>query len=240
MNLNLYPMIFKRKSFHVLKNIGETKITEEELDDILEAFKTFEPLVDHIKVELKVEDKKGGILGQEYSLALYSEVKDHYLENIGYLGEQLDLFCVSKNIGTLWFGLGVAEKKQWNNLDYVIKIVIRKVDDETKFRTDMFSVKRKPLEEMWHGDFYESIGNIARFAPSAVNSQPWMVEASQHELKVSRVSTFVSKFHNFNFIDMGIFLYFLELCLSHENISFTRELYQDEYVYKVGEKNVDE
>ena len=79
-------MIFKRKSFHVLKNIGETKITEEELDDILEAFKTFEPLVDHIKVELKVEDKKGGILGQEYSLALYSEVKDHYLENIGYLG----------------------------------------------------------------------------------------------------------------------------------------------------------
>lgn len=36
---------------------------------------------------------------------------DNYLQNVGYLGEQLDLYLVSKNIGTLWFGIG----KQKNN-----------------------------------------------------------------------------------------------------------------------------
>ena len=35
----------------------------------------------------------------------------YYLQNIGYLGEQLDLYLVSKNIGTLWFGIGKVEEK---------------------------------------------------------------------------------------------------------------------------------
>ena len=239
MNISLYPMIFKRKSFHVFKNTGDEKITLEELNDLLNAFKSFQPLVDNIRVELKVEEKTGGVLGQEYCLAFYSEIKDHYLENVGYLGEQLDLYCVSKNIGTLWFGMGKAEKKQWDHLDYVIKIAIKKMDDETKFRKDMYSAKRKSLQEIWQGDFYKSIGDIVRFAPSAINSQPWFVEANEHELKVSRTNTIIPKIKYFNHIDMGIFLCFLDLCLHHENISFSRTLYKDEYLYKVGEKHVD-
>ena len=43
---------------------------------------------------------------------LYSEKKDNYLQNIGYIGEQLDLYLVSKNIGTLWFGIGKVKEKQ--------------------------------------------------------------------------------------------------------------------------------
>lgn len=238
MNELLYPMIFKRKSFHVFKNTGTLKITSEELKDLLETFKTFKPLVEEIKVELKIEEKTGGVLGQEYCLALYSEVKEHYLENIGYLGQQLDLYCVSKNIGTLWFGLGKAENKQWNGLNYVIKIAIKKVDDETKFRKALFSAKRKSLEEIWQGDFYKSIGNIARFAPSSVNSQPWRVEAKKQQLKVTYNKVLISKLKYFNQIDMGIFLCFLELCLSHGKINFSRELYKDYYVYKVGQKDV--
>ena len=34
MNNNLYDMIFKRKSFHLFRNIGNEHITEEELKDI--------------------------------------------------------------------------------------------------------------------------------------------------------------------------------------------------------------
>ena len=42
---------------------------------------------------------------QEKVILLYSEEKENYLMNIGYLGEQLDLYLASLNIGSLWFGL---------------------------------------------------------------------------------------------------------------------------------------
>ena len=50
MNNNLYNMIFKRKSFHLFRNIGDEKITEDELNDIEKEFNNFEPLVEDIKV----------------------------------------------------------------------------------------------------------------------------------------------------------------------------------------------
>ena len=34
MNNNLYDMIFKRKSFHLFRNIGNEHITDDELQDI--------------------------------------------------------------------------------------------------------------------------------------------------------------------------------------------------------------
>ncbi len=107
MDNNLYEIIFKRKSFHLFRNIGNEKITLEELKDIENKFKELKPLDDSIKVKIKiVKDSTTCIRSQEYCILFYSEKKDNYLQNIGYLGEQLDLYLVSKNIGTLWFGIG--------------------------------------------------------------------------------------------------------------------------------------
>ena len=107
MNDNLYNMIFKRKSFHLFRNIGKEHITGEELKDIENKFYTLMPLVEDIKVKIKiVKDSTTCRRGQEYCILFYSEKKDNYLQNIGYIGEQLDLYLVSKNIGTLWFGIG--------------------------------------------------------------------------------------------------------------------------------------
>ena len=52
MNEFLYPMIFKRKSFHLFKETGE--ITQEELDSIREAFYACRTLFPEIKVEMKL------------------------------------------------------------------------------------------------------------------------------------------------------------------------------------------
>ena len=123
MNIDIYNMIFKRKSFHLFRNIGNEHITDDELKDIEKVFNTFEPLVEDIKVKIKiVKDSTTCKRGQEYCILLYSEIKDNYLQNIGYIGEQLDLYLVSKNIGTLWFGIGKVEEKQLDGLDFVIKI----------------------------------------------------------------------------------------------------------------------
>ena len=236
MDKELYEMIFKRKSFHLFRNIGNEHITEEELKDIEEQFTRFKPLVDDIKVKIKiVKDSTTCKRGQEYCILLYSEKKDNYLQNIGYLGEQLDLYLVSKNIGTLWFGIGKVEEKQLDGLDFVIMIAIAKVDSADKFRKDMYKSKRKELDEIWNGDNYLDIANIVRFTPSACNTQPWMVEAAEKELKVYRYRKAgkrgimpVNMVIYYNQIDIGIFLCFMELCLEHNNIEYERNLYVEE------------
>ena len=233
MDNNLYQMIFKRKSFHLFRNIGNENITDEELNDIENKFNELKPLVDDIKVKIKiVKDSTTCRRGQEYCILFYSEKKDNYLQNIGYLGEQLDLYLVSKNIGTLWFGIGKVEEKQLDGLDFVIMIAIAKVDKEDKFRKDMYKSKRKELSEIWEGNSYLDIANIVRFAPSACNTQPWRVESSDDELKVYRYRKEGKRgimpkdmVIYYNQIDIGIFLCFLELCLEKNNISYNRELY---------------
>ena len=131
MDNNLYDMIFKRKSFHLFRNIGNEHITDNELKEIEEHFNHLEPLVKDIRVKMKIV-KEGATCrrGQEYCILFYSEKKENYLQNIGYLGEQLDLYLVSKNIGTLWFGIGKVEEKQLDGLDFVIMMAIAKVDSD--------------------------------------------------------------------------------------------------------------
>ena len=235
MNKDLYEMIFKRKSFHLFRNIGNNHLTEKELNDIEKEFAKFKPLVKDIKVKIKIVKKESILRGQEYCILFYSEKKDNYLQNIGYLGEQLDLYLVSKNIGTLWFGIGKSDEQKLDGLDFVIMIAIAKVDSADKFRKDMFKSKRKELSEIWAGESFMDIANIVRFAPSACNTQPWKVEATKKEIKVFRYRKEgkrgimpKDKVIYYNQIDIGIFLCFLELCLEHNNIDNKRELFVEE------------
>jgi len=236
MNDLLYDMIFKRKSFHLFRNIGKEHISSDELKYIEEQITKLKPLVNDIKVKIKIVNE--GVTckrGQEYCILFYSEKKENYLQNIGYLGEQLDLYLVSKNIGTLWFGIGKVEKVQENDLDFVIMLAIAKVDSPDKFRKDMYKSKRKELQEMWSGEQYLDIANIVRFAPSACNTQPWIVEAMNNELKVYRYRKEgkrgimpKDRVIYYNQIDIGIFLCFIELCLEKNNIEYSRNLYAEQ------------
>ncbi|MBQ7129400.1 MAG: nitroreductase [Clostridia bacterium] len=231
----MYDMIFKRKSFHLFRNVGNESIADGELKEIKNAFESFTPLFPQIKTAMRIVKSKdvGCKRGGEYCILLYSEMKDGYLQNIGYLGEQLDLYLVSKNIGTLWFGIGKPDEKEFDGLDYVIMIVIKKITDESKFRKDMFKSKRKQVEEFWSGDTIDGVTDIVRFAPSACNSQPWFVENSEN-LSVFRYKKAgkrgimpANKVSFYNRIDIGIFMYFLDICLENKGIKFERELFYD-------------
>ena len=235
MNKELYEMIFKRKSFHLFRNVGNEHLTDDELKDIVKEFSKLKPLVEDIKLKIKIVKNKSVLRGQEYCILFYSEKKDNYLQNIGYLGEQLDLYLVSKNIGTLWFGIGKPDEQQLDGLDFVIMIAIAKVDSSDKFRKDMYKSKRKEITEIWIGDSFLDIANIVRFAPSACNTQPWKVESSKIEIKVYRYRKEgkrgimpKDKVLYYNQIDIGIFLCFLELCLEHDKIDYKKEIFIEE------------
>lgn len=238
MNLNkeLYRMIYKRKSFHLFRNIGDGAISANDMERIREVYQTLIPLYSDIKTAIRIvpADETTCRRGQQCCILLYSEKKDNYLQNIGYLGEQLDLYLVSQNIGTLWFGIGKTEEPSFEGLDFVIMIAMSKVEDEGKFRKDMFKSKRKPAGEIWLGEPIMGIGDIVRFAPSACNTQPWIVEHTDTVLKVYRYKKQgkrgimpADKVSFYNQIDMGIFLCFLDLCLQHKGIQYEAQLYTD-------------
>lgn len=233
---HLYNMIYKRKSFHLFRNTGNEKISPEELEAIEEKYNTLIPLDPEIKTEIRIvpADETTCKRGQEYCILLYSEKKKNHLQNIGYLGEQLDLYLVSQNIGTLWFGIGKTEESSYKGLDFVIMIAISKIDDQKKFRKNMFKSKRKPAEEIWSGEPIDGVTDIVRFAPSACNTQPWFVQHTDRTLKIYRYKKPgkrgimpAAKVSYFNQIDIGIFLCFLDLCLIHNNIHYNVELHED-------------
>ena len=226
-----YNMIFKRKSFHFFK---ETEvISESELNQINQKLTNLKPLYNDIKVDFKLIPAESNKRGEEYQILFYSETKDNYLQNIGYIGEQIDLFLASLNIGALWYGIGKPDIQTYNELDFVIMILISKMPSD-KFRKDMFKSKRKPLDEIWFGENYKNIGEIVRFTPSACNTQPWKVFTEENLLTIYRYKKPgkrgimpVNKVIYYNKIDIGIFLYILETCLNFNNISFNRETFLD-------------
>lgn len=240
--MNLYPYIFKRKSFHLFQN-NKTKeeyknkyqITEGEIDDIYEVFKKLDRLVKDIKVDIKIvkPELTNCKRKEEYCILFYSEKKDNYLQNIGFIGEQLDLYLVSKNIGTLWYGIGKVDDNLYNGLEFVTMMAICKVPDDS-FRKDMFKSKRKPLDEIWEGSKYLDIGNIARFTPSSCNTQPWKVKEENNVLKIYRYRNPnkrgimpKDKVIFQNLIDIGIFILFITLLLKEKNYNYSLKLYND-------------
>ena len=133
MNNIFYEMIFKRKSFHTFRNVGNESISEDELNDIQNAYSEFAPLNPEIKTAIRIvpEKETNCKRGGEYCILFYSEKIDGYLQNIGYIGEQLDLYLVSRNIGTLWLGIGKTKEEHFENMEFVIMFSIRKISDSS-------------------------------------------------------------------------------------------------------------
>lgn len=130
-------MIFKRKSFHLFRNIGNEHITDIELDEIKNEFNNFVPLVEDIRVKMKiVKNLQNYDRGQEYSILFYSEKKDNYLQNIGYIGEQIEEY----NNSIFWsFDLGKYRKANW-----WVKTASTSIKDKITIRTA--NTMRKLLE----------------------------------------------------------------------------------------------
>ena len=102
-----------------------------------------------------------------------------------------------------------------------------------RFRKDMFKAKRKPLNEIWSGDD-PGIADIARFAPSACNTQPWYVENKDGILTVFRYRKPGKRgimpeasVSYYNRIEMGIYLCIMEVCMLENGDRFEREVFPD-------------
>ena len=136
-----------------------------------------------------------------YYLALYSEKKENYLENVGFVFQQLSLYLQSVGIGNCWVGMASPKNKKDN---FVIVISFGKSDKMTR---ELSSFKRKSLDKI--SDFADDRLVPAQLAPSAINSQPWYFKHTDDGFDVYQQKQNILKrqvLKKWNPIDMGIAL----------------------------------
>ncbi|MDD4095664.1 MAG: nitroreductase family protein [Oscillospiraceae bacterium] len=226
----LYPMIFKRRSFHTFP--GGRSLSVEELAEI-EAFTSrIRPLTPGTRVAFNIVPReKTNCKRGQYCVLFYSEKNEYYLYNAGYMMEQLDLWLTARDIGVCWYGFGRTREKLKDGLSFVIMLAIEKAEPGD-FRKDYRKSARKPTGEIFEGTDYREVVEVAKYAPSACNTQPWFVRSEPGRLLVSRIrgsrGIIPARLLSFyNKIDIGIFLLFVELGLRHEGRTTEIRLFSD-------------
>ncbi|MCH5152740.1 MAG: nitroreductase [Clostridiales bacterium] len=225
----LVSAVYKRKS---VRKYSEEKLTTEELAKVKEFLTQAKPLVPDISVECEIVpcSATNCKFNAEYCVIVYSEEKNLWLANVGYLLEQWDLYLSTLNIGVCWYGMGKVNETERNGKRYAIMLSFGKCEESDRKNLDEFN--RKDVSAFWNGNGYAEVAEIARLAPSACNSQPWKVVEQGNTLKVYREkgkTPLLSNvlFKHWNKVDIGIFLAFLEIALESEGYTFERQLHPD-------------
>jgi nitroreductase len=197
--MDLASQIYKRKSCR--------KYLDDELDmsaikEFLDNTKALTPEINYYyKILTKNEVSVKNMWKAPYYLALYSEKKDNYGLNLGFIFQQVSLFMQSMDIGSCWVGIDSVKEK---NPEFVIMIAFGKSDDCTR---DITKFRRKRLSEI--SDAEDEKLKPAQLAPSAINSQPWYFKHTSEGYDVYKVKHNLVKrkiLGKWNDIDVGIAL----------------------------------
>ena len=144
----LSNMIYKRLSVrrYLKEALGDAKIAE-----ILSAAAEIKPLYPEIKTSFRYF-RRGEVRSlmpwmPEDAIGIYSEVKDGYLENAGFMLAELDLYLQSVGIGACWVGLaGPKDKSPVGDMEFVILLAIGNTNAALRSSTSEF--KRKAISEI--------------------------------------------------------------------------------------------
>ena len=170
--MTLNEMIYHRKSCRSF--LGQP-VDSETIEKIL----SFEmkPLYPEIKVRMDIVSRSQVKCICPWTtpqlIAIYSEESEGYLENIGFLFQQMDLYLQTLGLGVCWLGMGRMNPKTTTvveGMKFVIMLAFGHPKGD-QLRHDLKSFKRKLMEQIT--DKPDSTLEPARLAPSAVNSQPW-------------------------------------------------------------------
>lgn len=197
--MDLASQIYVRKSCR--------KYLDDEIDlkEIEEFISDVEPLIPEInyywKIFEKSEVKTRNRWSAPYYLALYSEKKENYGLNLGFVFQQVSLYMQSIGIGSCWVGIDKPKEK---NPEFVILIAFGKSDNFTR---DISKFRRKKLSEI--SDAEDERLKAAQYAPSAINMQPWYFKHRDEGFDVYKIKHNIIKrkiVEKWNDIDVGIAL----------------------------------
>jgi nitroreductase len=217
---DLYQTIFKRKS---IRTYDLTPLDENTLNEIKGYLRTLKPLYSDIKTELKIlssDDVKRRMMKKApHYIAVFSQAKEGYLINVGFMLQQMDLFFSANGLGSCWQGIPKPKPKvlKSTDLEFVILMAFGKSKDPLH-RNSSSEFKRKTLQEITDNDGAFELLEAVRLAPSATNRQPWFFTGDEslihaYNVKPNRIIAILVK--KYIPIDMGIAMYHLKLAAEH-------------------------
>ena len=201
--MTLYETIFRRRSCRSFTGVPVDS-------ELIERIMSFDmvPLYPDIKVRWDIVPRNQVKCICPWTtpqvITIYSEEQPGWLENVGFLFQQMDLYLQSIGLGVCWLGLGKLNAKtapEVPGMKFAIMLAFGHPKGDM-LRDSAADFHRKDPAQI--ADRADIRLEPARLAPSSVNSQPWYFT---HEGNVIHAyCTKASIIPDMNRIDMGIAL----------------------------------
>lgn len=207
-DMTLSDVISRRKS---VRKYADRPVEPEVLEKIRNFCADAKPLDPEIRFTAQIVDREQVRFYLPWKapqlIAVFSEKKDGYLENVGFVFQQVDLYLQSIGLGCCWMGLGkLRQMPQVDGMEFVILLAFG-YPDEPALRTGPEEFRRRTPEQI--ADRSDPRLEPARLAPSGTNSQPWYFtheEAVFHAYCSEAGLLRHAMMGSINRIDMGIAL----------------------------------
>ena len=232
--MNLEEAIYSRQSCRAYTKEDLSQEDREKVESFIQ--NDLHPLYPNIRVEFKLENRSAIKTVMPWMsnqvITIYSEVKNGYGLNVGFMGQHLELYLHTIGLSCCWVGLAKPVKKD-HPLEYIICMAIGYA--RKKGIRDFTQFKRKDWS--FFSDQVDKELECARLAPSSVNSQPWFFTHENdwiHMWYIPQKGPFHSLKLNptlFNQIDLGIAL--AHICICHEGCTLSKNsnLHYQNYLY---------
>jgi hypothetical protein len=211
----LYDTTFKRKS---IRKFGPAPLEKGTMDKLDSQIASLRPLIPGIRTEtrfLKDDEVKGMFkVDAPHYIAIYSEEKEGFAANAGFMLQQLDLYFSANGIGCCWLGASKPTKKAEPvaGLEYVIMLAFGKSAEQLQ-RGSVTEFKRRALSEISDVKGSDELMEPVRLAPSGMNNQSWYYRGNGE-----RIDSYYAKsmiYDQMNQVNAGIGLYHLWLSAIH-------------------------
>lgn len=210
--MELKEIIYRRKSVRSYTNEPVDDVTLQKIEDFVAGARHLYPDI-KVKMEIATRDQVKCICPWKTPqlITIFSEEKEGYLENAGFIFQQLDLYLQSIGLGVCWLGMGkiddnqIDDQSREDGLNYVIMLSFGHPKGKA-LRDGKSDFKRKTQCQI--ADVPDEKLEPARFAPSSVNSQPWYFTHEGDYIHVYCVhkGVLTKKLGNTNQLDVGIAL----------------------------------
>lgn len=206
---DLQKMIERRRSVRKYRSNAVDPATIQKIADFCSAA---QPLYPDIRIQSHIVTREQVRFYLPWKtpqlIAVFSENKPGYLENAGFIYQQVDLYLQSLGLGSCWLGLGKLRDMgiAANDMEFVILMAFG-YPDGSDLRSYPQDFQRRPPSDI--ADSLDERLEPARLAPSSTNSQPWYFVHDGDIIHAYRSEAGLLRHRmlgNMNRIDMGIAL----------------------------------
>jgi nitroreductase len=142
-------IIRKRKS---IRKYSRKPLDASVLAAVREQAETITPLNPNIRYSIGFSEKTKGIFGinAPHYLVFHSEDTPWAFENIGFIGQQMDLFFSANGIGSCWLGMAKPVDGDSGGLSFIISMAFGTPDEP--LHRNLAEFKRKAIAEISEGE----------------------------------------------------------------------------------------